>query len=401
VEEQPGDDNPQGFSFFSGLNLKNKISCYLTHTTPNTHNIIRDNLKNSSLYGGFIEGIGPRYCPSIEDKIVKFAERDQHHVFIEPEGLNTVEAYVNGISNSLPPYIQDEIVHSIPGLESAKIMRYAYAIEYDYISPEELKPNLETKKIKGLFFAGQINGTSGYEEAAAQGITAGINAVLALQNKEPLIFDRSQSYLGVLIDDLVTKGTNEPYRLFTSRAEHRLSLRQDNADERLMPLGYKLGLISETKWQQFLNQQIIVEREIEFLKNTTSSKHPDLSQPQKLYLLLKRPEIEFDDLKNFGYNIPTDLTLEIKDKISINCKYEGYLKRQQDDISKFELLENYSIISKIDYLNIEGVAIEAREKLNKIQPLSLGQALRIPGVNHTDIQAVMIYLKKNNLLNSK
>ncbi len=398
VEAQPGDDDPQGFSFFSGLKLQNKISCYLTHTTPQTHEIIRNNLKQSSLYGGFIEGIGPRYCPSIEDKIVKFAERDQHHVFIEPEGLHTVEAYVNGISNSLPPWVQEALVHSIPGLEEAKIMRYAYAIEYDYIIPEELKPTLETKKVSGLYFAGQINGTSGYEEAAAQGICAGINAVLALQSKDPLIFDRSQSYLGVLIDDLVTKGTNEPYRLFTSRAEHRLSLRQDNADERLMPLGYQLGLISEQKWQMYQTQQLIVARETEILKQQTSSKHPDLTQNQKLYLLLKRPEVEFADLVNYGYKMPEDMNISIQDKISINCKYEGYLKRQNDEISKFEYLENYSIKEKIDYLNIEGVSTEAREKLNRIQPVSLGQAVRVPGVNHTDIQAIMIHLKKNNLI---
>ncbi|HOQ79840.1 MAG TPA: tRNA uridine-5-carboxymethylaminomethyl(34) synthesis enzyme MnmG [Candidatus Cloacimonadota bacterium] len=398
LETQAGDDDPQGFSFFSDLSLQNKISCYITHTTSVTHQIIRDNLKLSSLYGGFIEGIGPRYCPSVEDKIVKFADKDQHHVFIEPEGLHTVEAYVNGISNSLPAHIQEQVIRSVPALEKAKIMRYAYAIEYDYIVPDELLPSMETKRVSGLYLAGQINGTSGYEEAAAQGICAGINAVRALDNKEMYVFDRSQSYLGVLIDDLVTKGTNEPYRLFTSRAEHRLSLRQDNADERLMPIGYELGLVSDVKWQRFLKQGEIVARETEFLKQTNSHQHPDLSQPQRLYTLLKRPEIEYQDLEKFGYQKPADITKSIEDKISINCKYEGYLKRQQEDIEKFAYLENFKISHEIDYLQIEGVAIEAREKLNKIQPVSLGQAVRVPGVNYTDAQAIMIYLKKNKKL---
>lgn len=398
LEAQAGDEDPQGFSFFSGLTLQNKVSCYITHTNPITHQIIRDNLGLSSLYGGFIEGIGPRYCPSVEDKIVKFAERDQHHVFIEPEGIHTVEAYANGVSNSLPAHIQEQVVQSISGLENAKIMRYGYAIEYDYIIPDELLPSMETKRVKGLYLAGQINGTSGYEEAAAQGICAGINAVLALDNKDMLLFDRSQSYIGVLIDDLVTKGTNEPYRLFTSCSEHRLSLRQDNADERLMPLGYKLGLISDTKWQMFLKQEEIVARETEYLKQTNSIKHPDLPQTQRLYTLLKRPEIEFKDLQEFGYKIPEDMTQSIEDKISINCKYEGYLKRQDEDIEKFKYLENYKINEKIDYQKIEGISIEAREKLNKIQPISLGQAVRVPGVNYTDAQAIMIYLKKTNMI---
>ncbi|MDP8203106.1 MAG: tRNA uridine-5-carboxymethylaminomethyl(34) synthesis enzyme MnmG, partial [Candidatus Tenebribacter mawsonii] len=250
VEEQPGDENPQGFSYYRDISIKNEVSCYLTFTNPETHKIINSNLDKSSLYGGFISGVGPRYCPSIEDKVVKFSGKDRHHVFIEPEGVNTFEAYVNGTSNSLPPEIQKKMIHSIPGLQKASIIRYGYAIEYDYIIPDEIKATMETKIISGLYLAGQINGTSGYEEAGAQGLAAGINAVLALDKKEPLIFDRSQSYMGVLLDDLVTKGTNEPYRLFTSRAEYRLFLRQDNADERLMPIGYKLGLVSDARWQK-------------------------------------------------------------------------------------------------------------------------------------------------------
>ncbi len=398
VEEQPGDLDPQGFSFFNDLKLQNKVCCYLTHTNALTHQIIKDNLHKSSLYGGFIEGIGPRYCPSIEDKIVKFSERDQHHVFIEPEGLHTVEAYVNGISNSLPPQIQENIVHSIAGLENASIMRYGYAIEYDYVSPEELLPTLETKKIRGLYLAGQINGTSGYEEAAAQGISAGINAVLSIDKKDPLIFDRAQSYLGVLIDDLVTKGTNEPYRLFTSRAEYRLFLRQDNADERLMPTGYQLGLISDVTWQRFLEQQVIVQRELEILKQTTSLKHPLISQSTKLYNILKRPEFDFSQLTEFGYQLPSDLSPQIIDKISIACKYEGYLHRQLADVEKFGYLEQYNLIEDLDYSQIQGISTEAKEKFIKIKPVNLGQASRIPGVNFTDIQSVMVFLKKMNKL---
>lgn len=397
LETQPGDENPSGFSHFRDLKLENKISCFLTHTTEETHKIISDNLKNSALYGGFITGTGPRYCPSIEDKIVKFSDKNQHHIFVEPEGLNSREAYVNGISNSLPPDIQEKIVHSIPGLQNAVIMRYGYAIEYDYIVPSEILPTMETKKIKNLYFAGQINGTSGYEEAAAQGLTAGINAVLSLNNpQDNLIFNRAESYLGVLTDDLVTKGTNEPYRLFTSRAEYRLYLRQDNADERLMPLGHKLGLIPESRWQRFLNQQLIVQREIEHLKNISSSKHKDLSQPTKLINLLKRPEIDYLKLSEYGYTIPGDLNTDIINKINIQIKYEGYLKRQQEEVDRFSNIENIKINNELNFMEIQGVSTEAREKFQKIKPQTIGQASRIPGVNFTDIQALMIFLRKKN-----
>ena len=395
VEEQPGDENPQGFSYYRDITLRNDVSCYLTFTNQETHKIINSNLKKSSLYGGYISGIGPRYCPSIEDKVVKFAGKDRHHVFIEPEGANTHEAYVNGTSNSLPPEIQKKMIHSIQGLHNASIIRYGYAIEYDYVIPDEIKATMETKIVSGLYLAGQINGTSGYEEAAAQGIAAGINAVLALDKKEPLIFDRSQSYLGVLLDDLVTKGTNEPYRLFTSRAEYRLFLRQDNADERLMPIGYKLGLVSDVRWQKFQAMKKIFNREMDYLKVTASNKHPKLKEPMKYEKILKRPEISFPDLAQFGYKIPEDVTSDIQNRISLNIKYEGYIKRQMAEIDKFEKMEHSSIPTDIDYMKIESIAYEAREKLNKIKPTSLGQASRIPGVNHIDLTSLLVYLKKN------
>ncbi len=392
MEEQKGDEDPEGFSFYRDIPLRNKVSCWLTYTNPVTHNIINSNLSFSSLYGGYIEGVGPRYCPSIEDKIVKFSHKEHHHVFIEPEGENTFEAYVNGVSNSLPPHIQLNMLHSIKGLENAKVIRYGYAIEYDYIIPNQITPTLETKLIKGLYLTGQINGTSGYEEAAAQGIAAGINAVLSLDNKDPLIFDRAKSYIGVLIDDLVTKGTNEPYRLFTSRAEYRLFLRQDNADERLMPIGYKLGMVSDVRWKKFQNKMKLFDREMNYLK--THNAKGNLKEPIKFYKLLKRPDIQFYDLVKYGYKLPKDLTKEVIEKITIEVKYEGYLKRQLAEIEKFEKMEHSKIPDDINYFDIKTISYEAREKLEKIKPISLGQAARISGVSHSDITALMIHLKK-------
>jgi len=394
VDEQPGDPNPQGFSFYRDIVLRNDIPCYLTFTNSHTHDIIRNNLDKSALYGGYISGVGPRYCPSIEDKIVKFATKEHHQVFIEPEGSNTYEAYVNGISNSLPPDIQQKLVTSIVGLEEASIIRYGYAIEYDYVVPDELKITMETKKIEGLYLAGQINGTSGYEEAAAQGISAGINAVLALDKKEPAVFDRSGSYLGVLLDDLVTKGTTEPYRLFTSRAEYRLFLRQDNADERIMPIGHKLGLVEDTRWQRYQSTCRIMERELSFLQKNTCLNKNELREPTRYFNILKQPEISYNDLQKYGLKLPADVTEDIKNRITLRVKYEGYLKRQLAEIENFKKMENQQIPENIDYMNIDSIAYEAREKLNKIKPSSIGQASRISGVNHTDISSLLVYLKK-------
>jgi len=401
--EQPGDDPIVPFSFETVKIEREQVSCYLTYSTEETHRIIRENLHRSPLYSGKIEGIGPRYCPSFEDKVVRFADKERHQVFVEPMGLDTEEIYLQGFSTSMPEDVQYAMIRSLPGLENAQIMRYAYAIEYDCIDPTCLKLSLEFKDIDGLFSAGQINGSSGYEEAAAQGIVAGINAALKVQGKEPLILDRSQAYIGVLIDDLVTKGTNEPYRMMTSRAEYRLHLRQDNADARLTPIGYKIGLISEERYQKFLKKQKAIEDEIERLKrkvipptdkvNEFLDKYGSsrIKSGIKLYDLLKRPEINYDMLKEIDDDIP-DLPKSVTDEVAIRIKYEGYIAKQMEQIEQFKKMEERLIPEDINYDEINGLRIEARQKLSKYRPRSLGQASRISGVSPADISVLLIYL---------
>ena len=401
--EQPGDEEIVPFSFMTGEVKKEQVSCYMTHTTAETHKIIRENLHRAPMYSGDIKGIGARYCPSIEDKIVRFADKESHQVFVEPMGLGTKEMYLQGMSTSMPEDVQLKMVRSLPGLENAQIMRPAYAIEYDCINPAQLKLSLEIKGIDGLFFAGQINGSSGYEEAAAQGLIAGINAAMKLQNREPLILDRSQAYIGVLIDDLVTKGTNEPYRMMTSRAEHRLYLRQDNADVRLTPIGYEIGLVSQERYNRFIEKSKMVEKDIKRLKDTIIpandtnndflARHGSnkIVSGIKLYDLLKRPEIEYKHLSEIGQD--AELPKEVIEQVSVSIKYEGYLKRQMAQIEQFKRMEERRMPEDIDYSQIHGLRIEARQKLNSIRPQSLGQASRISGVSPADISVLLVYLE--------
>lgn len=396
LEEQAGDAEPQGFSCYRGVVLRNQACCYLTRTTRETHAIIRANLHRSSLYSGVIRGIGPRYCPSIEDKVVKFPQRESHQVFIEPEGLHTHEGYVNGISTSLPAEVQEALLHSIPGLEKARVMRYAYAIEYDCVNPSALSATLESKQLGGLYLAGQINGSSGYEEAAAQGIMAGINATLALEGREGLVLDRAQAYIGVLIDDLVTCGTNEPYRMFTSRAEHRLLLRQDNCDERLIALGYKLGLVPDARWQLFQAMLRQKERELERLRTEKSLSCPEQREPVRFATLLKRPGIGLDQLAAYGYKPSPGLSPDVARRCELEIKYEGYLVRAQEELERCKSAEDFALGADIDYHGIESIAWEAREKLARIRPRNLGQAMRIPGVNYADTAALLIWLRKQS-----
>jgi len=403
MTEQPGDDEIVPFSFMTTEPGKNQVSCYMTHTSSETHRIIRENLHRSPLYSGDIKGIGPRYCPSIEDKIVRFADKESHQIFIEPMGLGTLEMYLQGMSSSMPEDVQVKMIRSVPGLENASIMRPAYAIEYDCINPTQLKLSLEHKKIDGLFFAGQINGSSGYEEAAAQGLIAGINAAMKLQNREPLVLDRSQAYIGVLIDDLVTKGTNEPYRMMTSRAEYRLWLRQDNADIRLTPIGREIGLVSDERYRRFMEKKNQMDAELKRLQETVLSPDDHINEflerhgsarivsGIRIYDLLKRPEIEYDHLYEIGQG--ADLPREVLEQISINIKYEGYLKRQMNQIEQFRRMEERRLPEDIDYSGIHGLSSEARQKLNSIRPVSLGQASRISGVSPADISVLLVYLE--------
>ncbi|KKE77536.1 tRNA uridine-5-carboxymethylaminomethyl(34) synthesis enzyme MnmG [Oceanobacillus caeni] len=408
TEIQPGDENPKYFSYETTENLVEQIPCWLTYTNEFTHQVINDNLGLSAMYSGAKRGTGPRYCPSIEDKIVRFNDKPRHQVFLEPEGRNTEEVYVQGLSTSLPEAVQHKVVRSIPGLENAEIMRPGYAIEYDAVVPTQLWPTLETKAIPGLFTAGQINGTSGYEEAAGQGIMAGINAVRKVFEKEPIILDRSQGYIGVMIDDLVTKGTNEPYRLLTSRAEYRLLLRHDNADLRLTDIGYEIGLISEERYEKFLNKKRLIEEEKARLKTVTikptetvlqmmsEAGASPLKEPTKAYDLLKRPELEYENIEGIIESNP-ELNNEVKDQVGIQIKYEGYIKKAIDQVRRMLKMEDKKIPENIDYDAISGLATEARQKLKKIQPLSIGQASRISGVNPADISILLVYIEQGNI----
>jgi len=403
MEEQPGDSEIVPFSFENENLEKDQIPCWLTYTNNKTHEIIKNNLHRSPLFSGNIKGTGPRYCPSIEDKIVRFSDKERHQIFIEPMGENTDEMYVQGMSSSLPEDVQYEVYHSIKGLENAKIMRPAYAIEYDCIDPTQLKRSLEHKIIDGMFFAGQINGSSGYEEAAAQGLIAGINAARKIQGKDAFILDRSEAYIGVLIDDLVTKGTNEPYRMMTSRAEYRLILRQDNADKRLTQKGYELGLISEERYNNFLKKYENIEKEIKRVKETVVSPTKELNEilincgttPVEtgvhLAELIRRTEISYKDLAPIDKNRP-DLTTAEAEEVEIEIKYEGYINRQMVQIEQFKKLERKLLSSDINYSEIKGLSLEARQKLDKQKPESIGQASRISGVSPADISVLVVWL---------
>jgi len=405
MKVQTGDDEVIPFSFMTEKISIDQVPCYITYTTEKTHEIIRNNLNRSPLYEGVIKSVGPRYCPSIEDKVVRFSDKDRHQIFVEPEGLNTKEMYIQGMSSSLPLEVQIAMYKTMIGLENSEIMRPAYAIEYDCIDPTQLKSSLEFKGIKNLFFAGQVNGSSGYEEAAAQGIIAGINAVMNIKNKEPLILDRSEAYIGVLIDDLVTKGTNEPYRMMTSRAEYRLVLRQDNADERLTEKGYEIGLVKEERYKKFKEKKETIENEINRIKNVKITPRAEvnnflegidsvpLKMPLNMYELLKRPEINYDNIEYLDNERPK-LKKEIKNYIETVIKYEGYISKQSNQIEQFKKLENKSLAESIDYNNISGLRNEAKQKLDKIKPKSIGQASRISGVSPADINVLLIYLEQ-------
>ncbi|MGO5073723.1 tRNA uridine-5-carboxymethylaminomethyl(34) synthesis enzyme MnmG [Clostridium sporogenes] len=405
--EQLGDEKIVPFSFIHDKLDKDQISCYLTYTSEETHKIIHENIHRSPLYNGSIEGVGPRYCPSIEDKIVRFPDKDKHQIFIEPEGENTEELYVGGMSSSLPEDVQIKMYRSVPGLENAEILRTAYAIEYDCIDPQQLDLTLEFKNINGLYGAGQFNGSSGYEEAAAQGLIAGINSVLKIKGEDPLILKRSDAYIGVLIDDLVTKGTNEPYRMMTSRAEYRLLLRQDNADLRLTELGYKIGLVKEDRYNKFRYRKKNVEDEVERLKSVqiTGKREinefllekgsAELKKPISLYELIKRPELDYFKVEHLDDKRP-NLSDDEKEEINIIAKYEGYINKQLEQVEQFKKYEDRLIPKSINYPDIKGLRLEAIQKLEKIKPINIGQASRISGVSPADISVLLIYMERKN-----
>ncbi|SHI11111.1 tRNA uridine 5-carboxymethylaminomethyl modification enzyme [Clostridium collagenovorans DSM 3089] len=402
---QPGDDKVVPFSFMSKNIEREQLPCYLTYTNEETHNVIRRNIERSPLYNGSIKSTGPRYCPSIEDKVMRFPDKLQHQIFIEPEGEYTEEMYVQGMSSSLPEEVQMEMLKTIPGLENVEVMRIGYAIEYDCIDPTQLKLSLETKNVEGLFSGGQINGSSGYEEAASQGLVAGINAARKVKNLEPLILGRSDAYIGVLIDDLVTKGTEEPYRMMTSRSEYRLLLRQDNADLRLTEIGHEIGLVTEERYNRYLDKKKSIEEEIERIKALQitnkrevnefleSKNSAPLKKPVNFYELIKRPELDYFILADLDTERP-ELEDAVMEQVNIVSKYEGYIEKQLDQVKQFKKFESKQLPNELDYSNVKGLRIEAIQKLNKIRPVNIGQASRISGVSPADISVLMIYLEQ-------